>query len=126
MITGKSTFLKLQEKVRISQDPNNSGVDIIKLLDHLEQYPVLLCAFEAAKLLNVSRNNFKYNFIETGLITPLYIKTNRKPRFSLSDVLNIPTRMKERQIISKNQFENEKRNYNLTDLAFAAAEREVR
>lgn len=67
-----------------------------KKLD-MENSRLLLTTKEAAELVGVSRNNFRFYFVDTGAITPIYLPGTKHPRFYVKDVAQIPERMKERQ-----------------------------
>ena len=98
-----------------------SGVEshLANLLEKLENFPLLLSVKDVAKYLNISRNRFKYYFVDTGVIEPIYLKGQKHPRFSLYDVLQIPDRMKERQEVVRYQERTNPRS--VVDLAFKSA-----
>lgn len=93
--------------------------NLANLLEKLEKFPVLLSVKDAAKYLSISRNRFKYYFVDTGVIEPIYLKGQKHPRFSLYDVLQIPDRMKERQEVVRYQERTNPRS--VVDLAFKSA-----
>ena len=90
-----------------------------EILEYAKRTGILCTVKDAAKVLNVSRNRFKYYFVDTGVIEPIYLKGQKHPRFSLYDVLQIPDRMKERQEVVRYQERTNPRS--VVDLAFKSA-----
>lgn len=79
-----------------------------KKLD-MENSRLLLTTKEAAELVGVSRNNFRFYFVDTGAITPIYLPDTKHPRFYLKDVAQIPERMKEQQEAIRNSIRSKPR-----------------
>lgn len=65
-----------------------------QILEMIKKHGVLVNRATAAQFVKIDHNKFEKEFVETGLIQPIYLKHTKRKRYSLFDVISLPEKLK--------------------------------